>query len=68
MVKINKELIREKPFILAKDEWLKEINETLLKLDIQLCDSQGYYRSIYSLFDELSEKWRLLKENTDEIL
>lgn len=65
MVKIDKESIQEKSFNLTKNEWLKEINEALLKLGIQLCDSQGYYRSIYSLFDELSEKWHLLKENTD---
>ena len=49
-------------FNLTKNEWLKEINEALLKLDIQLCDSQGRYRSIYSIFDELSKKWHLLKE------
>lgn len=61
-MKFNGEYI----FNLTKNEWLKEINEVLLKLDIQLCDSQGYYRSIYSLFDELSEKWYLLKENINE--
>ena len=60
------EFNRKYIFNLTKDEWLKEINEALLKLDIQLCDSQGHYRSIYSLFDELSEKWHLLKENTDK--
>lgn len=41
---------------LTKEEWLKEVNNLLLKLDINLCDSQGYYRSIFDIFDELSKK------------
>ena len=53
---------------LTKNEWLKEINDILLKLDINLCNSQGYYRSTFDILNELSEKWNYLrKENKDEI-
>lgn len=47
---------------LTKDEWLKEVNNLLLKLDINLCDAQGYYRSTFDIMNELSEKWHYLKE------
>ena len=38
---MNKELvdISFEPFLLSKEEWLKEVNDILLKLDICLCDS-----------------------------
>ena len=51
---------------LTKDEWLKEVNDILLKLDINLCDAQGYYRSTFDIFDELSKKWKYLKEKEIE--
>ena len=51
---------------LTKDEWLKEVNDLLLKLDINLCDAQGYYRSTFDILDELSEKWHYLKEKEIE--
>ena len=51
---------------LTKEKWLEEVNNLLLKLDINLCDAQGYYRPTFDILDELSEKWHYLKEKEIE--
>ena len=50
---------------LSKEEWLKEVNNILLKLDNCLCDSQGNYYSPYKIFDELSKKWHFIQKDQE---
>ena len=66
---MNKELvdISFEPFLLSKEEWLKEVNDILLKLDICLCDSQGNYYSPYEILNELSEKWHFIQEDWENL-
>ena len=63
---MSEELVDFNPKFLTKDEWLEEINNLLLKLDINLCDAQGYYRSTFDILNELCEKWHYLKEKEIE--
>ena len=56
---MNKDLvdISFEPFLLSKEEWLKEVNDILLKLNICLCDSWG--KLLFTLWYTWWIKWKM---------